>query len=63
MGYGSEHEREEVTKFHSKHHVVFIYNFLFYRGRRGLMEKRCGGCTRIRIYASSRYFLPLYVDL
>ena len=22
MGYGSEHEREEVTKFHSKYHTV-----------------------------------------
>ena len=53
MGYRSEHEREEVTKFHSKYHVVFVYNFLFYRGRRGLMAKRHDGCTRIRIYSSS----------
>ena len=29
MEYGSEHEREEVTKFHSKYHVVFVvYNFV-----------------------------------
>ena len=53
MGYGSEHKREEVTKFQSKHHVIFVYNFLFYRGRRGLMAKRRDGCMCIRIYASS----------
>ena len=46
-----------------KNIFVFFYNFLFYRGRRGLMVKRPDGCTRIRIYASSRYFLSPYVDL
>ena len=49
MGYGSEHEREEVTKFHSKYHTVFVYNFLFYRRRKEVMVKQCDVTVSVHV--------------